>query len=120
MQYINPRVLEALLRVATPNEHPYIRYCDGFTPSADAPLWQIPAEKPDYRGCLRAAFLESLGRELPEGMVQFSKELETYEDEVDGEKVILRFTDGTVSRVDAGILPSSKNLAWTRRRANEK
>ncbi|KAL5333962.1 hypothetical protein BJX70DRAFT_403076 [Aspergillus crustosus] len=103
MQYINPRVLDALLRVATPNEHPYIRYCDGVTPGVEKALWQIPAERPDYRGCLRAAFLDSLGREIPEELVQFGKDLDTYEDATDSGKVVLRFTDGTVAEVDAVI-----------------
>jgi hypothetical protein len=36
-------------------------------------------------------------------VVQFGKQLETYEDGKDGGKVTLRFTDGTVAMVDAGI-----------------
>ncbi|KAL4784155.1 hypothetical protein BJX76DRAFT_348063 [Aspergillus varians] len=103
MRAVAPTVAAALERVAAPNQHPYIRYFDGFTPSVDAPQWRIPAERPDYHGCLRAAFLESLGNALPEGVVAFGKSLETYEDEKDGEKVVLRFTDGTVAEVDAVI-----------------
>ncbi|KAL4912681.1 hypothetical protein BDW62DRAFT_216105 [Aspergillus aurantiobrunneus] len=102
MRLVAPGVLEALQRVAAPNQYPFIRYFDGFTPEVNDPRWQIPADRPDYHGCLRAAFLESLGREVPEGVVQFGKSLETYEDE-DGGKVTLRFTDGTVARVDAVI-----------------
>lgn len=102
MRSVAPTVLAAFERVAAPNPYPFIRYFDGFTPGVDEPLWQIPAEKPDYYGCLRAAFLESLGSELPEGVVRFGKSLEGYEDE--GEGVVLRFTDGEVVRVDAGMM----------------
>lgn len=106
MEIVSPRVLEALLRVAAPNKHPFIRYFDGFTPGADEAQWQIPAERPDYYGCLRAAFLESLGEEVPEGIVKFGKVLESYEDNEEG-RVLLRFRDGSTAEVDAGRSSSS-------------
>ncbi|KAL4736209.1 hypothetical protein BDV11DRAFT_211400 [Aspergillus similis] len=103
MEVVSPRVLEALLRVAAPNKHPFIRYFDGFTPGADEAQWQIPAERPDYYGCLRAAFLESLGEEVPEGVVKFGKVLEGYEDNEENGTVLLRFRDGSTVEVDAVI-----------------
>ncbi|KAL4815045.1 hypothetical protein BDW67DRAFT_191719 [Aspergillus spinulosporus] len=103
MELVSPRVLEALLRVAAPNKHPFIRYFDGFTPGADEAQWQIPAERPDYYGCLRAAFLESLGEEVPEGVVKFGKVLESYEDNEEKGTVLLRFRDGSTAEVDAVI-----------------
>ncbi|KAL4966657.1 FAD-dependent oxidoreductase [Aspergillus stella-maris] len=109
MSLVSPAVLRALMRVAAPNEYPFIRYFDGFTKGAqgngegEKPSWQIPADKPDYYGCLRAAFLENLGREIPEHIVKFGKILEGYvDDEVKG-KVVLRFTDESVEEVDAVI-----------------
>ncbi|KAL6229575.1 hypothetical protein BDW75DRAFT_249558 [Aspergillus navahoensis] len=103
MEIVSPRVLEALLRVAAPNKHPYLRYFDGFTPEADEAQWQIPADRPDYYACLRAAFLESLGKAVPEGVVMFGKLLEGYEDDEEKGKVRLRFGDGGVVEVDAVI-----------------
>ncbi|KAL4976236.1 hypothetical protein BDW66DRAFT_166648 [Aspergillus desertorum] len=103
MEIVSPRVLEALLRVAAPNKHPYIRYFDGFTPEADGAQWQIPADRPDYYGCLRAAFLESLGAEVPEGVVRFRKVLEGYDDDEERGRVLLRFGDGSTAEVDAVI-----------------
>ncbi|KAL2827962.1 hypothetical protein BDW59DRAFT_53324 [Aspergillus cavernicola] len=103
MRSVSPKVLEAFARVAAPNEYPFIRYFDGFSPGVDDPRWQIPADRPDYNGCLRAAFLEALGNQVPEGVVQFGKSLETYEDSQGEGKVVLRFTDGTVAEVDAVI-----------------
>jgi salicylate hydroxylase len=110
MEFISPNVREALRSVAAPNEYPFIRYFDGYTPQKEGggeeePLWQIPADRPDYHGCLRAAFLEALGREVPEGVLRFGMGLEGYE-EVDtdnGEKVRLRFAGGEVVDVDAGM-----------------
>ncbi|KAL2808464.1 hypothetical protein BJX63DRAFT_424565 [Aspergillus granulosus] len=101
MEYISPRVREALRKVAAPNEYPFIRYFDGYTEGVSDPLWQIPAERPDYHGCLRAAFLEALGAEVPEGALKFGMGLEGYEEV--GEKVELRFGDGSVVKVDAVI-----------------
>ncbi|KAL4932526.1 uncharacterized protein BDV17DRAFT_288036 [Aspergillus undulatus] len=57
-------------------------------------------------GCLRAKFLESLGREVPQGVVEFGKVLDGVEDRTgDGEggNVVLRFRDGVVVEVDAVI-----------------
>ncbi|KAL4907839.1 hypothetical protein BDW74DRAFT_189246 [Aspergillus multicolor] len=102
METTSPRVLEAFLRVAAPNNHPFIRYFDGYTPGNDEAQWAIPSERPDYYGCLRSAFLESLGQEMPEGAVRFSKSLEGYEEMDDG-KVRLCFGDGSVDFVDAVI-----------------
>ncbi|KAL4988859.1 hypothetical protein BDW68DRAFT_158172 [Aspergillus falconensis] len=103
MEVVSPRVLEALLRVAAPNNHPYVQYFDGFTPGADEAQWQIPADRPKYYACLRAAFLESLGKDVPEGVVRFGKALEGYEDDEETGKVLLRFADGSVVEVDAVI-----------------
>ncbi|KAL4938026.1 hypothetical protein BDV06DRAFT_215439 [Aspergillus oleicola] len=105
MSLISPSVLNALLRVAAPNEYPFIRYFDGFTKGSDGskPSWQIPADRPDYYGCLRASFLESLGSSVPEGAVRFGKSLEGYDDDEERGKVILRFTDGSIEEVDAVI-----------------
>ncbi|KAL4952284.1 hypothetical protein BDW69DRAFT_185547 [Aspergillus filifer] len=109
MSLVSPAVLQALLRVAAPNEYPFIRYFDGFTKGVEShrdsekPSWQIPADRPDYYGCLRAAFLESLGREVPEHVVKFGKSLEGYVDDEEKSKVILGFTDGSVEEVDAVI-----------------
>ncbi|KAL4799177.1 hypothetical protein BDV19DRAFT_376398 [Aspergillus venezuelensis] len=109
MNLVSPAVLQALLRVAAPSEYPFIRYFDGFTKGVpgdgkgEKPSWQIPADRPDYYGCLRAAFLESLGRKVPEHIVKFGKSLEGYVDDEEKGKVGLRFTDGSVEEVDAVI-----------------
>ncbi|KAL3466533.1 hypothetical protein BJX64DRAFT_302201 [Aspergillus heterothallicus] len=110
MAHISPRVREALRRVAAPNPYPFIRYFDGFSEGVSDPLWQIPAERPDYHGCLRAAFLEALGEEVREeerragrGVLRFGMGLEGYEVEEEGGKVRLRFGDGSVVEVDAVI-----------------
>ncbi|KAL2850295.1 hypothetical protein BJY01DRAFT_209990 [Aspergillus pseudoustus] len=109
MSHTSPRVREALRNVAAPNPYPFIRYFDGFTPGVEDPLWQIPAERPDYHGCLRAAFLEALGSEVrsagDEGVIRFGMSLEGYEElsEEEGGKVRLTFGDGTVVEVDAVI-----------------
>ncbi|KAL3446458.1 hypothetical protein BJX65DRAFT_318559 [Aspergillus insuetus] len=109
MEFISPKVREALRSVAAPNEYPFIRYFDGYTPDDEGkgsdPLWQIPADRPNYHGCLRAAFLEALGKEIPEGVLRFGMGLEGYEEveTEEGEKVRLTFANGEVVDVDAVI-----------------
>lgn len=110
MRIVNPKVLQAFLRVGAPSKDRFMRYFDGFTTGVDEPSWQFPADRPGYYGCLRAAFLEELGRELPEGVILFGKTLESYEDR-EGEKVVLQFTDGSIVEVDAGMLPHNPTLS---------
>lgn len=109
MSIVNPQVCQAFLRVAAPSKDRFNRYFDGFTPGVDEPSWQIPADKPGYYGCLRAAFLEELGRELSEGVILFGKTFESYEDK-EGEMVTLKFTDGSTVEVDAGMLVHNPTL----------
>jgi salicylate hydroxylase len=106
MTRVSPKVLQALQQVSpgAPDQRPFMRYYDGFTPLVESPLWQLPAGRLGYQGCSRSAFLDALGHGLPDGVIQFGKQLETYEDGKDGGKVTLHFTDGTVAMVDAGIL----------------
>ncbi|KAI0842740.1 putative salicylate hydroxylase [Hypoxylon sp. FL0890] len=110
MQRLNPQVLEALRRVGEENRHPNNRYWDGFNPtdkraaeSQDALLFQMSARELDYWGCLRSHFLREMATYLPEGVVRFGKQMESYVDDEGAEKVVLRFTDGSVAEADAVI-----------------
>jgi len=110
MQRLNPGVLEALRRVGEENRHPYNRYWDGFNPSSkeaaqseDALLFQMSARELAYWGCLRSLFLKEMAAELPDGVVKFGKQVESYFDDESNEKIVLRFADGSVVEADAGL-----------------
>ncbi|KAL2862549.1 putative salicylate hydroxylase [Aspergillus lucknowensis] len=110
MRRLSPRIIAAFERVGSPNEHPQNRYWDGFHPEskeqAQAPeslLFQMSTYDMGYWTCLRAAFLEELNGELPEGVLKFGKCLESYTDDETKTKVVLRFGDGSEAQADAVI-----------------
>lgn len=117
MEALNPSVLEALRRVGEVNRHPQYRYWDGYNPtskeaaaSGDALLFQMSVQDLAYWGCLRSQFLNEMAKELPEGVTQFGKQLESYVDDESSNKVILRFTDGSSAEADGGLLPWALKL----------
>ncbi|ROW12027.1 hypothetical protein VPNG_05280 [Cytospora leucostoma] len=111
MVRLNPIVLAALSRVGEANKNPMNRYWDGFNPKTkeqaeneeESLLFRLSARDLDYWGCLRSSLLCQMVDELPTGIVQFSKQLESYVDVEANDKVLLRFVDGTTAEADAVI-----------------
>lgn len=64
----------------------------------------MSARELDYWGCLLSHFLREMATYLPEGVAKFGKQMESYADDDSGEKVVLRFTDGSIAEADAGLL----------------
>ncbi|KAK4118001.1 FAD/NAD(P)-binding domain-containing protein [Parathielavia appendiculata] len=125
MKIIDEKLFESFLRVRTPRdirslaskgcevqewkgkeEAPvWIEFLDGTSP-VDArklePAFKVFAKAGDHLGAVqRAKWLEVLMGMVPGGVVQFGKRLEGIEQ--DGERVILKFEDGTMAEADAVV-----------------
>ncbi|KAK3681622.1 hypothetical protein B0T22DRAFT_502185 [Podospora appendiculata] len=110
MEQINPSVLDVLRRVGQPSPHEKVRYWDGFHPrtkaaaadEASALLFDVPERDLAFWACLRSHFLLGMAALLPDGAVEFGKELVGFTDGP-GEGVVLRFADGTTAAADVLI-----------------
>jgi salicylate hydroxylase len=110
MQRLNPRVLEVLGQVGQKSPHEKVRYWDGFHPrtkqSAEQEesslLFDVPERDLAFWACLRSHFLGGMADQLPEGTVQFGKQLVSYTDGDGSDKVVLRFADGRTAEADVG------------------
>ncbi|KAL4745576.1 hypothetical protein BDW72DRAFT_211204 [Aspergillus terricola var. indicus] len=110
MRRLDQSVLDALSKVSEVNRHPYNRYWDGFHPATkeaaqdeNAVMFQVSARELSYCGCLRSHLLRELSSKLPERVLQFNKELYNYIDDLENDKVVLEFTDGTRAEADAPV-----------------
>ncbi|KAH7240036.1 uncharacterized protein BKA55DRAFT_666006 [Fusarium redolens] len=112
MDLLNPSVTEALKRcgavpISDENEKDnYLRWIDGYNQhrlddlSYQKPLAQIGGG--GFRGCRRDQFLQELAKDLPPGVIEFSKRMDTLEHREDG-SILLTFADGTTAEADAVI-----------------
>lgn len=86
----------------------YLRWIDGFNQCSpnesnyQRPLAQIGSN--GFRGCRRDQFLEELAKEIPQGVIEFRKRVETLHQKEDG-TLILDFVDGTKAEAEAGKSP---------------
>lgn len=108
MRHLDQRILDALSKVGEENRHPHNRYWDCFHPATkeaaqqeSALLFQVSARELSYCGCLRSHLLHKMSSKLPEGIIQFGKQLDSYIDNPESDKVVLQFTDGTTAESDA-------------------
>ncbi|KAF7554236.1 hypothetical protein G7Z17_g3054 [Cylindrodendrum hubeiense] len=111
MQRLNPSVLEALARVGRSSPHERQRYWDGFHPRTkesamqeeSSLLFDVPEGDLAYWACLRSHFLNGMVGLLPEGTVQFGKQVVNYTEGGGSDKVVLHFADGTTAGADVVI-----------------
>ncbi|OHF00743.1 mannitol 1-phosphate dehydrogenase [Colletotrichum orchidophilum] len=109
MSLISPHVRQAFENQATCNESEdykdvwfdfrYGETCDDKHKEGDL-IYRQNCET-GQTGILRAHFLDGLVKLLPDGVVEFDKRAEKYED--DGKSVLLYFQDGSTARYDAVI-----------------
>lgn len=116
---MNPAITAALKRCgAVPisdedDKDNYLRWIDGYNqhrpddPSYQRPLAQIGGG--GFRGCRRDQFLEELAKDLPPGVIEFRKRMESLEQKADG-TVVLTFADGTQAEADAGMFPLGQSV----------
>ncbi|KAF7596505.1 hypothetical protein BBP40_001377 [Aspergillus hancockii] len=112
MELVDPVINEALRRCGAVSvsdkdqEDDYLRWIDGYNQHrADDPTYQKPLAQiggAGFRGCRRDQFLEELAKDIPPGVIEFGKRLETLEQNEHG-KVRLAFVDGTRAESHAVI-----------------
>ncbi|KAF5679761.1 salicylate 1-monooxygenase [Fusarium denticulatum] len=112
MNLLSPAITEALKRCgAVPisdesEKDNYLRWVDGYNqhrpddPSYQRPLAQIGGG--GFRGCRRDQFLQELAKDVPPGVIEFSKRMDSLEHKEDG-SILLTFADGTTVETDAVI-----------------
>lgn len=132
MEMIDPAVITALrvsggvpVSAADPDDpHDYLRWSDGYdrgelkrsNGNSDEPTgvdlapggWQrlylkVDAGYKGIEGTRRDSFLEELKALFPENMIHFGKRLEAIEDSSTGNRVVMRFGDGTSALADTGM-----------------
>lgn len=113
MKRVNPEIHNALIRVSGRDPSPMVQYWDGFGPrtkeAAEDPstglMFEAPEKDLGFVACMRSQFLLAMVKELPEGAVQFDKQVVGFTDkfENDNAKVVLSFADGTFAEADAGM-----------------
>lgn len=113
MSLLDPKIVDAVNLVATPNgdiDNPndYVQWVDGVNFDPDNPeategklLFKLYTGYKGFQGCHRAHLLDELIKVVDPSMVQFGKRLETYVDRGYGEKLQLKFEDGTTAEADA-------------------
>lgn len=109
MEHVSPRVLEALKKVGQTSPNDKVHYWDGFTPRTkeaaeheSSLLFDVPERHLAFMACLRSHLLDGMTEKLPEGTVQFGKQLIDYTDDDASNKVALRFDDGSTAEADVG------------------
>ncbi|KAJ5272903.1 hypothetical protein N7478_008028 [Penicillium angulare] len=111
MERLDPRILDVLSRISQktdPNDAS-TSYWNGYHPQtksdaqdeSKALLFQMPGNKLEFWGCVRAHFLLGMAALLPDGVVQFGKQLVSYNDSETNEKVLLNFADGSIAETHA-------------------
>jgi salicylate hydroxylase len=114
MGILDPRIVDALKRVATPNGDPenptdYLRFVDGYTKDSKDPndttekvLFTLYTGYRGFAGAHRGHLMNEIVKLMPEGRVVFGKRLLSYQDGGEGAKVVLKFADETKAEADAG------------------
>ncbi|RYP36924.1 hypothetical protein DL767_003172 [Monosporascus sp. MG133] len=113
MRILDPAIVDAVDAVATPNgentEEPndYVRFHDGYhwdprdpANSDDKLLALLHTGHKGFQGCNRAQLLDELVKHIPDHAIEFKKRFAGYEDRGSGEKVLLRFEDGSTAEAD--------------------
>ncbi|KAH8799825.1 hypothetical protein F5884DRAFT_868939 [Xylogone sp. PMI_703] len=115
MRILDPRIVDTLNRIATPNGDPenptdYLKFVDGYNSESNNPkdmnekfLFQLYTGYRGFSGAHRGHFIQEIVKLMPEGHVIFSKRLLKFEDKDDNSKVVLKFADGTTAEADAVI-----------------
>ncbi|KAK3304865.1 uncharacterized protein B0T15DRAFT_437576 [Chaetomium strumarium] len=111
LQRLNPRLLEILSEVGRRSPRETIRYWDGFHPRTkeaaereeSSLLFEVPEGDLAFWACLRSHLLLGMAAQLPEGTVQFGKQLVNYVDVQGSDRVALAFADGSTAEADVVI-----------------
>lgn len=108
MLALDPRVHTAFKDVATPNTEDWFQYVDGYHCSADGDgedlLFKVYLGTRGFEGCRRSDLLDGLAKLVPDGCLEYDRELvdisEPPAEARPGERVTLRFRDGSTAESD--------------------
>ncbi|KAL9639041.1 MAG: hypothetical protein Q9164_001176 [Protoblastenia rupestris] len=110
MKILDPRIHAAFKRVAAQNATDWFQWVDGYHHNSADPndvdeevIHKMYLGERGFEGCHRADFLDELVKMMPEGKVEFNKNLDSVVDRGDGEKLLLKFRDGSSEVADAVI-----------------
>ncbi len=114
MKLLDPAIVDAVNAVATPNgedaDNPndYLRFHDGYhwdpkdpENTDDKLLALLNTGYRGFQGCHRAHLLDELVKHIPKHVVEFGKRFMTYEERGPGERLLMRFQDGSMAEADA-------------------
>ena len=107
LKALDPAMLDAFKKVATPSSDERLQWVDGFR--SDESVFSMDQPEGGFIGCRRADFLELLVLLVPPDKVQLSKELDELTVREDG-MTVLAFKDGSTAVADTG------QILWTRTR----
>lgn len=104
MKLLNPDIFTTYKRTANPNGEDKFQWINGLT---DELLYSLPVPQDGFLGCKRSEILEKWGKLVPPEKIRFNKTVEAVLEPEDegyntdaGGKVLVKFTDGAVERVD--------------------
>jgi len=123
MQRLDPAILETLSNISQKSSsNGNTRYWDAFharnkqdaEDEAKSLMFQMPERNLNFWGAVRSHLLLGIAKLLPEGTVQFSKQLVSYQDGLGGDRVTLCFADG--SEAEAHVLIGCDGIHSTTRK----
>ncbi|KAF2204951.1 putative salicylate hydroxylase [Delitschia confertaspora ATCC 74209] len=103
MKVLDPRIHAAFKQVTVQNGTDWFIWMNGGSEEDGAVLHKMYLGERGFEGCARAEFLDELVKSMPEGTVQFSKNLAGIVDEEGQDKVVLKFADGSSAEADVVI-----------------
>ena len=109
MKVCDPRIHAAFKHVAVQNASDWFTWVDGGyindsdpTDVAEPLVHKMYLGERGFEGCHRAMFLDELVKLMPDGMVEFEKNLDIIEEKDDDGKLRIKFLDGTIAEADVG------------------
>ena len=110
MKILDPRIHAAFKKVAAQNATDWYQWVDGYDEHGAEPndvdeklIYKMYLGERGFEGCHRADFLDELVKVLPDGAVQFNRNLASIVDKGDDQKLQLIFSNGSFETADAVI-----------------
>ncbi|THX71644.1 hypothetical protein D6D04_09425 [Aureobasidium pullulans] len=109
MEQIDPALVQLLGSISQKTDASSSNaYWDGFHPQSiedaldekKSLMFRTPTNNLSFWGCVRSQFLRGMADMLPEDAAVFGKQLVSYDDTDEDDKVVLHFEDGTMAKAD--------------------
>jgi salicylate hydroxylase len=109
MKILDGQIHQCFRKVAVQNGDDWFRYVDGYNHNRHDPedtserlMFKMYLGERGFEGCRRSDFLQGLVDLLPTEYIKFEKNLEYIEDVANGDRVTMRFRDGSSEQADVG------------------